>query len=594
MALILSQLFLLFAAWRGLARLHGRREGPRFAFDFLFLTLAVAGLALAAKAKLFGYFSDALSLDLIRALGGGSLGGALVYAADEILWLVAGLLPALLLYLALRRLLDFGPEPPLSYPPRRLWWIWLLLPPILLWAASVGDARRSLERFSSPWLLYSALDEATDFDRDGFGAFARPSDPSPLDESRHPFALDVPGNGIDEDGFAGDLRYAASTEPEPRFAAQRRHVVLIVLESTRADAVGKRWQGRLVAPNLTAMAAGGSAAPEAYSHFGITAASLGSIFSGRAAPAPGGPSLFRDFGRAGYRIGVLSSQSEDFGGVAAAAAMREHSHVFADAKALTPGRRPRFGEDVSLLVDGKILLKEMDRHFGQAAGWSRPTFLYLNLQPAHFPYHRPGTPELLPGRPIPRGQVSAANRLWVERTYWNAVAYADWLVGQVEARLKRLGVHDETVLVVVGDHGEELFENGYLGHGQLLNRLQTQVPLVISRPGIAIPRPAGLADVRPLVLRAAGADLPIREGGEPVFQFTGSLERPRTIGTVASGGLWTTIELATGEVSNGRETGRYGELAAGSGLRNQADQVATAWARHRWQHHLDSRRRSAR
>jgi Sulfatase len=592
-ALLLSQLFLLFLAWRAVARLHRRREGPRFAFDFLFLALAAAGLAVAAKAKLFGYFSDELSLDLIRALGG-ALGGALVYAMDEALWLMAGLVPPGILYLLLRRRLDFGPEPRPSPPPRRLWLAWLLLPPVLFWAGNVGDARRALDRFSAPWLLYVALDAVTDLDRDGYGLFARPRDLFPLDPARHPFALDVPGNGIDEDGYGGDFHYAASPEPAPRFAGTRRHVILIVLESARADAVGKKWGGRLVAPNLIAMAAAGSAAPEAYSHFAVTAASLKSIFAGQVAPAPGGPSLFRDFKRAGYRVGVLSSQSEAFGGVAATAAMRENSDIFRDAKALARGPRPRIGEDVSLLVDAKVLLREMDRHFGDPRGWAQPTFLYFNLQAPHFPYYRPGTPDLLPGRPIPRGRVSAANRQWVRRTYWNAIAYADWQVGQVAARLKALGVYEKSVVVVVGDHGEELFENGFLGHGQLLNRLQTQVPLVFSTPGVAIPRPAGLADLRGLVLRAAGAEIAAPAGGRSVFQYTGSLDRPGLVGLIHEDGSRTILSVSDGEIRS-EETGeraRYGDLPAGHPLRIRADRVAAAWARHRWQHHLDSRRRA--
>ena len=79
-------------------------------------------------------------------------------------------------------------------------------------------------------------------------------------------------------------------------------------------------------------------------------------------------------------------------------------------------------------------------------------------------------PRFLPGRLAKRSEIKAANRAMVERTYWNAAAYADWLVGQVIARLKAQGVYDRTLILVTGDHGEALFEDGFLGHGHVINR----------------------------------------------------------------------------------------------------------------------------
>ena len=58
-----------------------------------------------------------------------------------------------------------------------------------------------------------------------------------------------------------------------------------------------------------------------------------------------------------------------------------------------------------------------------------------------------------------RGEIKAANAAGVQATYWNAVAHADYWLGEVVARLKARGVWDDTILIVTGDHGEDLFED---------------------------------------------------------------------------------------------------------------------------------------
>ena len=66
-------------------------------------------------------------------------------------------------------------------------------------------------------------------------------------------------------------------------------------------------------------------------------------------------------------------------------------------------------------VDGRLLLREFDRRLGRPEAWAQPHFLYFNFQSAHFPYAYPGMDRILPGEPIPRGEISAANRDWVAR-----------------------------------------------------------------------------------------------------------------------------------------------------------------------------------
>ena len=54
-------------------------------------------------------------------------------------------------------------------------------------------------------MFAAVIARATDLDGDGFALLAHPRDPNLLDARVHPYAFDVPGNGIDEDGIAGDL-----------------------------------------------------------------------------------------------------------------------------------------------------------------------------------------------------------------------------------------------------------------------------------------------------------------------------------------------------------------------------------------------------
>jgi hypothetical protein len=470
----------------------------------------------------------------------------------------------------------------------------LVVPVLLFAAAADNDVRQALDRFAAPWLGYAVLETATDPDRDGYSLFSRYRDRQPFDPKRHPLALDVPGNGIDEDGLAGDYRHEAGGEflPAPNFGPERRHVILIALESTRAEALGKSWNGRRVAPNLAALAAAGAHSEEAYSHIGFTNPALRTLLTGRMDPARPNPSVFSDFRHAGYRVGVLSSQSEDFGGIASATGMRENTDLLVDARVLKKESINPLTADVALLLDGRVLLREFDKHFGQRSNWAQPTFLYMNVQASHYPYHFPGQPRFLPGPPVPRGKIRFEHREWTRRTYWNSVAYGDWVIGQVAARLKRLGVLDRGVLLVVADHGEELFEQDYAGHGQRINDIQTRIPFVLSRGDVAIPRPVGLADVRGLLLGAAGAEVAAPQAGRPIFQYTVELDRPGEIAMVEAGRRRTLLRLHTQEVVYSvadapKLSGTYQDLAPDSPLRRKADRLVRMWERERWIRHLE-------
>ncbi len=594
---LLCQTVIFLALYRLVRRLHGKNgDSPYFPFNFAVVVGGGAVAVLVAKYQALAFFSDAMSFQIVRNLGGGSLVDALLYSLSEaglilIALLGAGAFYLLALLLLRRRWRDVPPLPDHYRPSRRQWLALLAATPLILFAVNrVDDARSAAVRFNGVMAASTLLHEATDFDRDGWSFFSYPLDRRPFDGSRHPYALDVPGDGIDQDGYGGDFAFAgeADSGPPPVIAGRKRHVVLIVLESTRADAIGRRVDGRSITPNLDALAARGSAARAAYSHVGFTTFSLQSLFTGELAPVDDRQSLIRDFLANGYEVGVFSGQAEDFGDTARLTGMRRGG-IFVDGTLLKAERAFSFAAQGSVNIDGKILLREFDRRLGRREAWARPHFLYFNLQSAHFPYHGPGMDRILAGEPIPRGEISAANRNRVERTYLNAIAYNDRLIGMLRTRLERLGVLDDTLIVVTADHGESLFDDGFLGHGHMLNDQQTRIPFLVSDAGVAMPAAVGLADMRAVILRAAGANVPAARNAN-VFQYLGTLDRPGSIGAVDAAGRRTIFNLYDESVwtSASARWIRYAMLE-GSAKRD-ADALIDEWARQRWLRRLREQR----
>jgi phosphoglycerol transferase MdoB-like AlkP superfamily enzyme len=589
--LLVTHAALILACYLFLRSLHRRRAGSAvFHLNFLFFTVGVISALLVAKFQALAYFSDAMGFELIRNLGGGSLFDAALYVLDEATLLgIAAVGAAATYYLCYRLVKRWLPQWRAGPDPLRwghLLALLALVVPLALAAGWWSDVRYGLARFNAFGTINSALHTVTDFDRDGYSWFTSQRDSAPFDSTRHPLALDIPGNGADEDGFGGDFRFAPAPEEaaELRLPAQPKHLVVIMLESVRGDAIGKSIAGRLVTPNLTGLASKGTWVREAYSHVGFTTQSAKSIFGGALEPPPGGPSLFRDLKGAGYRVGVISASAENFGGISETVGMQANADFFIDAEILKAERAHESTVLGSLALDGRKILREFDRHFRSPSDWTRPTFLYLNLQEAHFPYSHKDMPRFLPGRLAKRSEIKAGNREMVERTYWNSVAYTDWLVGQVISRLKAQGVYDRTLIMVTGDHGEALFEEGFLGHGHVIDRAQTQVPFILSDPSVKVAGPIGLADYRDIVLRGlSGAGAP-RPAKAAVFQYIGTLDRPASVGIVEAGGIWTTLNLETEELwfsDSGRRI-RYRELPAGSPDKARADRLVDEWARQRW------------
>jgi arylsulfatase A-like enzyme/Flp pilus assembly protein TadD len=128
-------------------------------------------------------------------------------------------------------------------------------------------------------------------------------------------------------------------------------------------------------------------------------------------------------------------------------------------------------------------------------------FLWMHLYDPHYPY-RPPAPY---------------SEQYKDRPYDGEIAFADAQVGRLIAYLKAKGLYRNTLIVLTGDHGESLGEHGEKTHGFFLYNATLHVPVIIRLPGGPPPRVVSgmvsLADLMPTVLKALKFDVPAQVQG---------------------------------------------------------------------------------
>jgi membrane-anchored protein YejM (alkaline phosphatase superfamily) len=136
-----------------------------------------------------------------------------------------------------------------------------------------------------------------------------------------------------------------------------------------------------------------------------------------------------------------------------------------------------------------------------------PRFVLAFMMSTHFGYHYPeGAGAFAPALPPPNALALNAerDRGALLNRYRNSAHYVDALIGSLLERLDR----DNTLIVVTGDHGESLFDDGTIAHSSLLSEIQTRVPFAMSGPGVdrasARSGPTDHRDVLPTVFGRLG------------------------------------------------------------------------------------------
>jgi arylsulfatase A-like enzyme/Flp pilus assembly protein TadD len=136
----------------------------------------------------------------------------------------------------------------------------------------------------------------------------------------------------------------------------------------------------------------------------------------------------------------------------------------------------------------------------------QPLFLWVHLYDAHSPY-RP---------PAPYAQRYRG------RPYDGEIAFADAQVGRLIAALRREGLLDKSVVVLVSDHGESLGEHGEKTHGFFIYNSTLRVVCIIRIPGDVprvVPDEVSLVDVMPTVLQGLGIPVPSGAQGRSLLSL---------------------------------------------------------------------------
>ncbi len=288
---------------------------------------------------------------------------------------------------------------------------------------------------------------------------------------------------------------AATSGARPRIA---RDVVLVTIDTLRADAVGFDGNPRGTTPNLDRFAKEGRVFTAAHSHNTITLPSHTNILTGMLPYQHG----VRE--NAGFR---LSSKIPT-----AATRLREKGYAtgaFIGAYVLDS----RYG-----LASGFDVYDELYRHLDEqldfdiqqaqaedvikaALEWFRaqegkPRFLWVHVYDPHAPYEPP----------------QAYKDRYPDDFYLGEVAYTDASLAPLLEAVR--SVQPSPLLVVTGDHGEGRGDHGELTHGLFCYEATLHVPLFVWCPGLATSGrdavPARHIDILPTILDAIG-EPPSRE-----------------------------------------------------------------------------------
>ena len=290
----------------------------------------------------------------------------------------------------------------------------------------------------------------------------------------------------------------------PDFASLRGddeyNVLLITVDTIRADRIGAYGFEEIDTPIIDSLAARGVTFTRAYSPTPLTLPSHTSIFSGTFPPYHG----VRD-NAAFVAPPELTMMAELFHANGYSTAAFVGAFVLDSRWGLEQGFETYFDEfelPRQHIVELGAVQRPANEVIDAALEWlggegSPPFFLWVHLYDPHTPY---APPEPYKSR-------------YEDRPYLGEIAFTDAQIGRLLEALQTRGLWDNTFVVLAGDHGESLGEHHEIEHGFFIYEESTHVPLIVSLPfaqlqGIRRSELVSLVDILPTIVEMSGLAAP--------------------------------------------------------------------------------------
>jgi arylsulfatase A-like enzyme len=305
---------------------------------------------------------------------------------------------------------------------------------------------------------------------------------------------------------------------------RKPNVVLILVDTLRPDHLQAYGYQRPTSPFLSGLAQRGVLCERAFSASTWTAPSTASLFTGLYPNQHGITEGFFVHRKRAERDGAESAAEE-----ASVALNRLPEGVPTVPELFERAGYATFGASCNVNVTSRI---GFDRGFGQFADFTgpqygkganaeqvlaqlrtwkpeiageRPYFLYLHFNDVHSPWtpHKPAFPV--------DNQAYGSER----SQYDGELRFLDRTLEQIS---RELGWNDDTLVVVVSDHGEEFGEHGALGHGYSVHNELMRIVMLYSWPAVLpqgrrIVQPVSILDVLPTLAQLVGLDVPQDRSG---------------------------------------------------------------------------------
>ena len=300
--------------------------------------------------------------------------------------------------------------------------------------------------------------------------------------------------------------------------SDRRNLILISMDTLRADHLGCYGYFRNTSPEIDALAGKGTRFADVSSTSSWTTPVHGTLFTGRYGAQLGS---IRYMG--GKKMHKLDPDEDTL-----AELLRDVGY---ETQAFTGGgfvsKKLGFDQGFTEYRDKKNLKGYIDRLLEWLSGYDqgRPFFLFVHFYDTHRPYIPPEKRfrDMFKGDykgnfPVRKvcsmkyRPLSDEDLRYVISQYDGEIAHADYQLGKLFEHLEKLGLARSTLVVFLSDHGDEFFEHGDCDHTTSVYQELVGVPLVFKGPGIpskqVIDTPVSLVDVPPTILDYLNVPVP--------------------------------------------------------------------------------------